>query len=57
MSQMELGRRSGITQSTISKYLSVRLLLNLSQFDAMCHSLGLNPGTVMVEADRLRALK
>lgn len=57
MSQTELGRRSGITQSTVSKYLSVRLLLNLSQFDALCRSLGMNPGEVIVEADRLRALQ
>ena len=57
MSQAEMGRRMGIAQSTVSKYLDMRLLLNLSQFDAMCQSLGMNPGEVIVEADRLRSLE
>ena len=57
MNQTELGRRSGLVQSTVSKYLDGRLTMNLSHFDALCHALGVNPGAVMVEADRLRALE
>lgn len=54
ITQSELGLRSGITQSTVSKYFRVQLRLNLSQFDAMCRALGLSPVRVMDEADAMR---
>lgn len=57
MTQAELARRMGIAQSTVSKYLDQRLLMNVSQLDAMCRAMGLNVGEVVVEADRMRALE
>jgi ribosome-binding protein aMBF1 (putative translation factor) len=57
MTQHALASLSGITQSTVSKYLRVQLRLNLSQFDAMCAVLGLSPARVMEEADSKRYAK
>lgn len=56
ITQGDLGQRSGIAQSTVSKYFRVELRLNVSQFDAMCRALGLKPGRVVEEADAARML-
>jgi transcriptional regulator with XRE-family HTH domain len=55
LTQNELGKLSGISQSTVSKYFRMALILNLAQFDALCSALGLDPGSVMVEAQARRS--
>lgn len=52
VTQGELGERSGLGQSTVSKYLSVKLILSVSHFIAMCRALHLSPGQVMTEAEK-----
>lgn len=52
VSQIELGRLSGISQSQISKLFRGERRLTLDQLEAMCHALRLSVVAVIAEASR-----
>lgn len=54
MTTSELGVRSGISQSQMSKYLRSERTMNLEHLDAVCAALGLDVVEVVRAADRNR---
>lgn len=54
MTTTELGVRSRISPSQMSKYLRAERTMNLEHLDAACRALGLDIVAVVREADRTR---
>jgi len=50
VTQTELGRRTGISQSQISKLLRAERAMKVDQLDAICAALGLPVAAVVAEA-------
>ncbi len=52
MSQTELARNAGLTQSTVSRVLNCNTPMTVDQLDALCRALRLVPSAVIAEAGR-----
>lgn len=54
VTQTELARRSGVSQSQISKLFSGERAMKVDQLEAICTALGLSAAAVVAEAETPR---